>query len=325
MPTIMTACDNFALMDVVSNNARQRKDSDMASNIPRAPPFAEANQLLKHQQAIGTSASPMPPLTEQNKSERLRASFREEDLEAMHSWLWYAGRAGDISPLHHQKVLRKEVILTESARLHLVWYQKILYIQRLSDELLSWDYFSEVICNDQRTYEAATGFLLTYMALIQHASDLKIAQDTGLVNSNVCWHDWQIFRTDVVHNLAVRNVHDRYEYGELRLGRLNSIYRLKGLGLTYFNVYRDYLSYFGENYTGLVALFALVSVALSAMQVMIGIEGIPGAAITTSYRFAIVTLFALAVSCVALIGFFVALHSWVWCWIHFRRRNITTS
>ena len=114
----------------------------------------------------------------------------------------------------------------------------------------------------------------------------------------------------MLHDLAGRDVHDRYEYGELRLGRLNQIYRLKWLGLTYFNVQRDYSSYFGQNYTTLFALFALVSVALSAMQVMTSIDGVPAGATITSYRFAIATLIAVAGSCAVLSALYMGLYVW---------------
>ena len=244
----------------------------MESGIPKAtapkeavpiPPFAQNNQLSTSQVATAEDAS-----VRHTERKRLQTSLQDNDLDAMHNWLWYAGRKGNISPLHHQKVIRREIILTERARLHLVWFRRTIYIQRLSDELLDWTYFSEVVCQDARTYQAATGFLLSYARLIEYPSDLEIAQNAGLVNKSVEWHAWQRFRTDVLHHLTGRDVHDRYEYGELRLGRLNTISRLSWQGLTYFNVYRDYSSYFGENFTTLVALFALVSVALSAMQVM---------------------------------------------------------
>jgi len=109
----------------------------------------------------------------------------------------------------------------------------------------------------------------------------------------------------VLHHLAGSNVHDRCEYGELRLGRLNLICRLKWHELTYFNVHRDYSSYFGQNYTTLVALFALVSVALSAMQVMTNVNVVPAGATITSYQFAIATLIALAGSCAVLFASYI--------------------
>jgi hypothetical protein len=150
---------------------------------------------------------------------------------------------------------------------------------------------------------------------------LEIAQSTGLVNKSVTWHTWQSFRTDVLHHLAGRDMHDRYEYGELRLDRLNQIYRLKWLGLTYFNVYRDYSSYFGQNYTTLVALFALVSVALPATRVMTSVDGVPAGAIITPNRFAIATLIALAGSCAILLALYIGLYVWNWCLIYVRRQS----
>jgi hypothetical protein len=294
----------------------------MDSGIPKAtapnkavpiPPFAQNNQLFTSQPAATS--------TRHVERERLQTALQDDDLGAMHKWLWYAGRKGNISPLHHQKVIRREIILTESARLHLVWFGRTIYIQRLSDELLDWTYFSEAVCQDERIYQAATGFLLSYARLIEYPSDLEIAQSTGLVSKSITWHAWQSFRTDVLHHLAGRDMHDRYEYGELRLGRLNTIYRMKRLGLTYFSVYRDYSSYFGENYTTLVALFALVSVALSAMQVMTSLDGTPAEAATTSYRFAIATLLALAGICTLLLTLYAGLYMWNWCLIYVRRQS----
>jgi hypothetical protein len=287
-----------------------------AKEAALAPPFAKNNHLFTSPGATAVDA-----YTSYAERALLLASLHEDDLDTMHKWLWYAGRKGNISPLHHQKVIRRDIILTERARLHLVWFGRTIYIQRLNDELLDWNYISEVICRDASIYQAATGFLLSYARLIGYPSDLEIAQSTGLVNKSVTWHTWQSFRTDVLHHLAGRDMHDRYEYGELRLDRLNQIYRLKWLGLTYFNVYRDYSSYFGQNYTTLVALFALVSVALPAMRVMTSVDGVPAGAIITPNRFAIATLIALAGSCAILLALYIGLYVWNWCLIYVRRQS----
>ena len=69
----------------------------------------------------------------------------------------------------------------------------------------------------------------------------------------------------------------------------------------------------------LVALFALVSVALSAMQVMTSIDIAPTAVGVTSYRFAAATLIALAASCAALLLLYIGLYVWNWLLILFRR------
>jgi len=137
------------------------------------PPFALDNQL------IADAIIPSDLLEEQN---RLQKILHDETLESMHKQLWYAGRKGNISPLHHQKVIRGDIVLTERARLHLVWFRKTLYVKRLDDELPSWEYFSNIGCNNEVVHRAASGFLLSYTHLIEYPSDLEIAQTYGLVN-----------------------------------------------------------------------------------------------------------------------------------------------
>jgi len=278
------------------------------------PPFALDHQLVAKPDGGLTAPSDL-----HDERKRLLEELQDGVLESIHKQLWYTGRKGNISPLHHQKVIRRDIILTERARLHLVWFEKTIYIKRLDDELLNWEYFSRVVCGDESVHRAASGFLLSYAHLIGYPSDLEIAKSHGLVSKNIGWKKWQTFRTSILHHLTDRDVHDRYEYGELRLSRLNQIYRMKFQGLSYFNVYRDYSSYFGDNYMALVALFALVSVALSAMQVMTSVDGVPAAVSVTSYRFAIATLIALAGSCAALLVLYIGLYVWNWLLILARR------
>jgi hypothetical protein len=266
-----------------------------AEEVMPTPPFTLACQLMVN------NTDPSDLLEEQN---RLQKVLHDDTLDSIHKQLWYAGRKGNVSQLHHQKVIRRDIILTERARLHLVWSDKTIYVKRLDDELLDWEYFSKVVCGNEVVYQAASGFLLSYARLIEYPSDLKIAKTLGLVNKD---------------HLVYRDVHDRYEYGELRLGRLDQICRMKFLGLSYFNVHRDYSSYFGDNYMTLVALFALVSVALSAMQVMTSVDSVPAAVSVTSYRFAIATLIALAGSCAALLVLYIGLYVWNWLLIFVRR------
>jgi hypothetical protein len=287
-----------------------RNVTKAAKEVTLTPPFELACQL------VANTITPSDLVEEQN---RLQKVLHDDILESIHKQLWYAGRKGNVSLLHHQKVIRREIILTERARLHLIWFEKTIYVKRLDDELLNWEYFSRVVCGDEAVHRAACGFLLSYAHLIEYPSDLEVAKTHGLVNEKIAWKKWQTFRTSVLHHLTDRDVHDRYEYGELRLGRLNQICRMKYLGLSYFNVHRDYSSYFGDNYMTLVALFALVSVALSAMQVMTSVNGAPAAVSVTSYRFAIATLVALAGSCAALLVLYMGLYLWNWLLIFVRR------
>ncbi|KAG9663378.1 hypothetical protein KCU78_g1227, partial [Aureobasidium melanogenum] len=308
--TSSSVCLLLSSVSATSVMESGRKVPEAAKKVTLTPPFALDCQLMAN------ATTPSDLFDERN---RLQKTFQDEVLESMHKQLWYAGRKGNISPLHHQKVIRRDIILTERARLHLVWSDKTIYVKRLDDELLDWGYFSTVVCGEETVYQAASGFLLSYAHLIEYPSDLEIAKTHGLVNRDVDWKKWQTFRTSVLYHLTDRDIYDRYEYGELRLGRLNQIYRVKFLGLSYFNVHREYSSYFGDNYMTFVALFALVSVALSAMQVMTSVDGAPAAVSVTSYRFAIATLIALAGSCAGLLVLYVTLYVWNWLLIFFRR------
>jgi len=168
------------------------------------PPFAYDCQPVARQ---GAENIPFGDLAKEQS--RLQRMLRDEVLESMHKQLWYTGRKGNVSPLHHQKVIRREIILTERARLHLVWFDKTIYVQRLDDELLDWGYFSRVVCGDEAVYRAASGFLLSYTRLIEYPSDLEIAKTHGLVNKDIDWRKWQTFRGSVLHHLTYSSIPPR--------------------------------------------------------------------------------------------------------------------
>jgi hypothetical protein len=301
---------NLPSMSVTSVMESGQFVTKAVKEVKPTPPFALACQLV---------ANTIAPNDIPKEHNRLQKVLHDDTLESIHKQLWYAGRKGNISPLHHQKVIHRDIILTERAQLHLIWSDKTIYIKRLDDELLDWQYFSKVVCGNEVVYQAASGFLLSYARLIEYPSDLDLARTHGLVNKDIDWEVWQAFRTSVLHHLVDRDVHDRYEYGELRLGRLNQICRIKLLALSYFNVHREYSSYFADNYMTLVALFALVSVALSAMQVMNSVDSVPVAITVTWYRFATATLVAIAGSCAALLLLYIGLYVWNWLLILVRR------
>ncbi|KAK0939348.1 hypothetical protein LTR29_009093 [Friedmanniomyces endolithicus] len=220
------------------------------------------------------------------------------DLDAERERLYRALHAKDLEMIHKQLW---ELILTEDPRLHLVWSKHVLYVQRLPDELLDSTYFTTVICDSPELYKTATGFLLSYTSLIKYPSDLDVAKASGLITKEAEWRTWRSIRSSIVEELQGRNIHDRFEYGERRLGRMDTIFRLRLMGLSYFAPRSDYESYFEHHYTTFIALFALVSVALSAVQVINGITGVPAAVTVTAYRFSVASLLLLAGSCTILL------------------------
>ncbi|OAQ63136.2 subtilisin-like serine protease [Pochonia chlamydosporia 170] len=126
-------------------------------------------------------------------------------------------------------------------------------------------------------YSSAYGFLLSYTALIQHESDFHIAQANHLVPSDLPWDSWRqlsfALLKDSPHGIA--RVNKRYHYGELRLGRLNKIARLRSLrkfrlaGL--MRGYKFEFSTYGQQLSAylapIVTAIAYVLLVLTAMQV----------------------------------------------------------
>ena len=220
-------------------------------------------------------------------SDILMAEFSTTDLNNIHGYLWIAGSHGNISPLHHQQVLLRKIIPSEQARLHLIWFDRNIYVKPLPDYFLDTDRYSVASIDPSGSI---TGFLRSYCSLICSQLDLVIAKKSFLISEDVTWERWARFRNAILLNTKNRYSNVRYDYGELRLNRLDIIYRLTGRGLTYFTIHRDYKTYFTQYFALFVTVFAFVAVILAAMQVLVSIKDIPEAVVVTSYRFAVAVL-----------------------------------
>lgn len=132
------------------------------------------------------------------------------------------------------------------------------------------------ICPNPTLLSSALGFLCTYTKLIQHFSDFTIAIDFGFLPTHVTWPAWNLFRTDLCKNIQhPHQINKRFIYGELRLSRLNEIYRIhqRSWREGYFLIQ----SFFKANFAWLMLVFAYLSVVLSAMQVLLGANQVPSA------------------------------------------------
>lgn len=238
----------------------------------------------------------------------MKADLSMEELNCVHRWLWIVGSLGNISPLHHQKVLLREVIATESSRMHLVWFDRFIYIKPLPDYMLHFAHYDAIICKDRGDdlHSLVIGFLLTYMRLIQSPIDIAIAKELHLIPTTITWKAWALFRESIIKHTANDEVNKRYQFGELRLSRLNLIWRFTRRGLTYFTVHREYSTYFDQYFSLLITVFAFVAVILTAMQVIVGIEPIDDRLRNTCYQFSIMVLVGVCI-CFAYIGLVFAL------------------
>jgi succinate dehydrogenase/fumarate reductase cytochrome b subunit len=124
-----------------------------------------------------------------------------------------------------------------------------------------------------------------------------------------------------VDNSESSSITTRYHFRELRLGRINWIYRfapnLRGKYLLrgYHYPYYRYYSFFGRNFGWLFAVFAVVTVLLTAMQVGLATESLPGSQAfqDVSYGFAVFSivlpLLGAVVILLLLLGFLVNKHN----------------
>ncbi|RDW57278.1 hypothetical protein BP5796_12728 [Coleophoma crateriformis] len=233
----------------------------------------------------------------------LAAEIQEElsmnDLNEIHGWLGIAGSFDNISPLHHQKVLQRQIFATTKSRLHLIWFGRIIFIKPLPDCLINANYFTSTISTDSQAYALASGFLRSYCYLIASSLDLALAKDLYLISKDVTWDKWHALRSlvlarlpkEIVHSLIKDNqMNERWRYGELRLERLNIIYRCTGRGLTYFTIHREYGTYFNQYFNIFITVFGFLAIILTAMQIIVAIQDKPAKLDTISYRFSIASL-----------------------------------
>jgi hypothetical protein len=213
--------------------------------------------------------------------------------------------------------------VTESPDEHLVWHDKSIWIKPVPDYLLNYKFWEKQLCSDDVLYKSAYGLLLSYTWLIVYRSDHRIAVETGLLPDDIDYDTWTAFATALNINNGFRTAHlknERYEYGELRLSRLNHLYRLGAAGFSMRNVVfgfsaasRHYPAFFRRNFGWILAAFVYFTVLLSAVQVALATERFGGNALFQDFS-GVVALLSLAFVLVAVVAMLL-----VWAfmfWFH---------
>lgn len=267
----------------------------------------------------------------------LETEFSVERLNSIHSSLWKAGRPMPARHLGYQLVLSREIILTEEMSLHMVWGSKRIYIKPLPKFLLVPDFWAanlvdqradtpEIARLRQRLDESARGFIHSYCSLLAYESDFDLAKILRLLpqdNKNTDWREWA---AEVLVNCPYNAQNPRFWYGELRLGRLNKIYRYEkgqflrgysrvGSPSTYSELLRD-------NFGILGAILGFVVIVLTAMQVGLATShlGSSSAFQDVSWGFTVCSIVAplAAVLVILLILFVMFLRNW-WATLEFEK------
>lgn len=248
-------------------------------------PFRKADQLSSDLDGSQDCLLGYPRIKLSNQKSLfhfIRQEVWAADLEMISSKLWWMSKqdCGNISPLHRQMVKGRKIIITEDPRLHLVWIDDRIFLKPLPQYLACYSFWHNYLSNPSQhddivnLRKAALGYLRTYLYLIQHESDLRIAQDPALclVPKEVTWYQFCHFTANL-NDVTDDEVSGRYHYGEIRLTRLN-YYAPILLGRTrYQQVDYQYRAYFTRIQGPILCAFAFLSILLNCMQVNLAAAG----------------------------------------------------
>ncbi|KAH7010640.1 uncharacterized protein B0I36DRAFT_401378 [Microdochium trichocladiopsis] len=280
-----------------------------------------------------SSRTPADDLTTPAHSPVVACVDAELDLRRLadvHDWLWIAGRPMPPRPLHQQRLLNREILITERLDQHLVWGTGRMFFKPLPRFLLEPRFWEEHlrcpqppsrIAGEQRCAcggrrERALGLLFSYAGLIAHESDFHIAKENHLLPQEVQWQSW---RTVVKEVLGTQHIYSsidpRFHYGELRLSRLNKIYFLWKTPLRrYMSRWTQYGSFFGDNFAWLASSTVYIAIVLTVMQVGLATELQNNEAFqSASYGFTVFSILGplVAAGLILVVFFYMFVDNWV--------------
>ncbi|KAJ0379611.1 hypothetical protein COL26b_002122 [Colletotrichum chrysophilum] len=142
-----------------------------------------------------------------------------------------------------------------------------------------------------------------------HETDFRLAQDVGLLPRTITWPAWRILCAEFLSEFRYCAINPRYWYGELRLQRLNLIWRIKTKSLWrgYSQVDNPsvYASFLSDHFASLATALAFLAIVLTAMQVGLAKEILTASVAfqKASYVFTVFSILVPVVGGVALAGF----------------------
>ncbi|CAI6337316.1 unnamed protein product [Periconia digitata] len=242
-------------------------------------------------------------LTKNKIGEFLQWDLDLKRLNLVHGHLWMAGRPMRGRPLHRYKMLGLEILPTQQMDLHFLRYSDRLMIKPLAEYMLDHAFWVEHICPHKTLHENACGLLLSYVWLLTSPIDLKLAHEIYLLPSFVTWAWWKTFVTDFESHIdlnALDKVNKRFHFGELRLSRINSIFRIRYAPTHfvrgYLYGYNRYVVYFQRRFGWILIVFVFFSLVLAAMQVGASVEPLQSNQdfIRSCYVFVVFSMLAVA-------------------------------
>ncbi|KAF7537519.1 hypothetical protein G7054_g3666 [Neopestalotiopsis clavispora] len=136
-------------------------------------------------------------------------------------------------------------------------------------------------CRRSTLRQIARGFLHSYTCLISSETDFAIANDKRLLPRNargmpIEWAQWKSFARELIANYNPREIHPRFLRAELRVSRVNFVYRLASLPFfgSSFNGWNSYSNVFQYNLAWMAVATVFVGLVLAAMQVGLATESL---------------------------------------------------
>lgn len=254
-----------------------------------AHPATGANQAaLQHAVATKKTHLPGDPRVELGDPDigtHLQEELMTDDLNmlAPHLWLVAKQDSEHISSLTDQIVRGRTITITEKPGLHLVWVSGRVFVKPLPKYLLSHAFWQHYLVSAhspiaepmrEQLAQAARGFLRSYAYLVQHKSDFVLAtqEETRLIPEGITFTDFIRFIARC--RVSDKHVSPRYHFGELRLTRLNFWAKFILFKSHYHKVEWQYGAYFARFYGPILFIFAVFSLLLSAMQVVLAVQTI---------------------------------------------------
>lgn len=207
----------------------------------------------------------------------LQAQLDVSRLNEIHNHLWMVGKPMPGRPLHQHLVYGRKIVCSEQADLHLLWDDSRLFVKPCPDYLLSCEFWERYLCcSNVSLWETAAGMLQSYAWLIQDKSDWKVAQAEGIISESITWERWTAFISSFVSHLEGQgfDVNPRFKYGNLRLTRIQWIWRFRShtggmhaLVNGYMNPYSSYRDFFKQMVAPITVATVYFALILAAMQV----------------------------------------------------------
>lgn len=296
--------------------AMKKRSYDEPRGENLAPPFKSNHNVS----SLGTCLANLPASTvargQAIRPARELPLFLQSQLEPwkidrIYDYLWFArDRILRARSLHRHLVARQQIVLTESPSEHLVSDYSVIFVKPLPEYLLSYDFWELHLSRDPVLHSNACGLLLSYTWLVAYKTDFDIARETHLLPEGLTWNAWTALAADFLDYLDASEtqlVSRRYLYGELRMSRVNYIYKLlPSLWFTH-NPMRGFMptsmwngSFAERNVGRLLGVFVFFSLVLSAMQVGLatGRLGDEPAFVSTANGFVVASLFIVALCAV---------------------------